>query len=66
MFQLLSVPLQPGLRFFRPPIPARSTTFLTVRLPAKITAATIRACHVPDVSHDWFRLRLSPGGPPTT
>src|SRR4051812_4073675 len=34
MFQPLSEPLQPGFRFFRPPIPAQSTASLAVRLPA--------------------------------
>ena len=33
MSQLLSEPLQLDVRFFRPPIPARSTASLTVRLP---------------------------------
>jgi len=35
MSQPLSGPLPPGIRFFRRPIPAQSTAFLTVRLPAK-------------------------------
>jgi len=34
MFQPLCIPLQDTIRFFRPPIPARSTAFLTVCLPA--------------------------------
>jgi len=33
MFQPLSEPLQPGIRFFQPPIPAQPTAFLAVRLP---------------------------------
>jgi hypothetical protein len=33
MFQPLSGPLQPGIRFFQPPIPAQPTAFLAVRLP---------------------------------
>ena len=37
MFQPLSEPLQPGVRFFQPPIPAQPTAFLAVRLP-KLTA----------------------------
>jgi len=54
MSQPLSVPLQPGIRFFRPPIPAWSTTFLTVRLPAvqrwrPYGLTTFPACHTTDV-----------------
>ena len=33
MFQPLSGPLQPGIRFLQPPIPAQPTAFLAVRLP---------------------------------
>jgi hypothetical protein len=33
MFQLLSIPLQDSLRFFRPPVPAMPSPFLAVRLP---------------------------------
>ena len=33
MLQPLSEPLQPGIRFFQPPIPAQPTASLTVRLP---------------------------------
>ncbi|SOE72227.1 hypothetical protein SAMN05446635_4397 [Burkholderia sp. OK233] len=54
MSQPLSEPLQPGVRFFRPPIPAQSTASLTVRLPAtsgwqpyRLTA--FPACHTTDV-----------------
>ncbi|AUT67274.1 hypothetical protein C2L64_02120 [Paraburkholderia hospita] len=54
MSQPLSGPLQPGLRFFRPPIPARSTAFLTVRLPAIFRRqpyglTTFPACHTTDL-----------------
>jgi hypothetical protein len=52
MSQPLSRPLQPDIRFFRPPIPAQSTASLTVRLPAKRQLATIQAYHVPGMSHD--------------
>ncbi|SOE57998.1 hypothetical protein SAMN05446635_1342 [Burkholderia sp. OK233] len=52
MSQPLSGPLQPDVRFFRPPIPAQSTASLTVRLPAKRQLATIQAYHVPGMSHD--------------
>jgi hypothetical protein len=50
MSQSLSEPLQPGLRFFRPPIPAQSTASLTVRLPAQLRwqpyrLTTFPACH---------------------
>ncbi len=54
MFQPLSEPLQPGVRFFRPPIPAQSTASLTVRLPARLRwqpyrLTTFPACHTTDV-----------------
>jgi len=62
MSQPLSGPLQPDIRFFRPPTPAQSTASLTVRLPAKRQLATIQAYHVPGMSHDWRRFCLSPGG----
>ncbi|KAA1005120.1 hypothetical protein FVF58_30275 [Paraburkholderia panacisoli] len=54
MSQPLSGPLQPGLRFFRPPIPAQSTASLTVRLPARLRwqpyrLTTFPACHTTDL-----------------
>ena len=54
MSQPLSGPLQPGIRFFRPPIPAPSTAFLAVRLPAilhwqRYGLTTFPACHTTDV-----------------
>ncbi len=67
MFQPLSGPLQPGIRFLQPPIPAQPTAFLTVRLPEPYRApAAIRAYHVPYTLQDWVRTRLSAGGPMTT
>ncbi|RQT50361.1 hypothetical protein DF050_19240 [Burkholderia cepacia] len=66
MSQPLSGPLQPDIRFFRPPIPAQSSASLAVRLPAKQRLATIQAYHVPGMSHDRRRFRLSPGGLTTT
>uniref|UniRef100_A0A494G966 Uncharacterized protein n=1 Tax=Solanum lycopersicum TaxID=4081 RepID=A0A494G966_SOLLC len=63
MFQPLSGPLQPGVRFLQPPIPAQPTAFLTVRLPeSNCTPAAIRAYHVPCALHDWVRACLSAGG----
>src|ERR1700754_4129234 len=54
MSQPLSGPLQPGVRFFRHPIPAPPTAFLAVCLPAKrpwqrygLTA--FPACHTTDL-----------------
>jgi hypothetical protein len=54
MSQPLSGPLTPGIRFFRRPIPAQSTAFLTVRLPAnqhrrKYGLTTFPACHMTDL-----------------
>jgi len=54
MFQLLSRPLQPGIRFFRHPVPARPTAFLAVRLPAMFRRqpyglTTFPACHKTDL-----------------
>jgi hypothetical protein len=43
----LSEPLQPGIRFFRHPIPAQPTASLAVRLPVQLLQAAIRAYHVP-------------------
>ena len=37
MFQPLSGPLQPDVRFLQPPIPAQPTAFLAVRLPEPIS-----------------------------
>jgi len=63
MFQPLSGSLQPGVRFFQPPIPAQPTAFLAVRLPEPYCApAAIRAYHVPCALHDWVRACLSAGG----
>ena len=63
MFQPLSGPLQPGVRFLQPPIPAQPTAFLAVRLPeSNCTPAAIRAYHVPCALHDWVRACLSAGG----
>lgn len=50
----LSGPLQPSIRFFRPPIPAPSTAFLAVRLPAilrrqRYGLTAFPACHTTDV-----------------
>jgi hypothetical protein len=47
MSQPLSGPLQPGVRFFRPPIPAQSTASLTVRLPAKLRGQPYRLTAFP-------------------
>lgn len=58
MSQPLSGPLQPSLRFFRTPMPAPPTAFLTVSLPAW---AAIRVFRVPRRSHEWFRFRLFTG-----
>jgi len=67
MFQPLSEPLQPGVRFFQPPIPAQPTAFLAVRLPEPYRApAAIRAYHVPCALHDWVRACLFTGGPMAT
>ncbi|RDK12278.1 hypothetical protein DN412_01670 [Cupriavidus lacunae] len=63
MSQPLSEPLQPGVRFLQPPIPAQPTAFLTVRLPEPYcTPAAIRAYHVPCALQDWVRVRLFTGG----
>jgi len=63
MFQPLSEPLQPGIRFFQPPIPAQPTAFLTVRLPESYsTPAAIRAYHVPHALQDWVRTCLFADG----
>lgn len=63
MSQPLSGPLQPGIRFFQPPIPAQPTAFLAVRLPGPNCApAAIRAYHVPCALHDWVRACLFTGG----
>ena len=50
MSQPLCVPLQDTIRFLRPPIPARSTAFLAVRLPAMLRRqpyglTTFPVCH---------------------
>lgn len=45
MLQPLSRPLQPGIRFFRPPVPAPSLASLTGNLPCSY--GKIRAYHVP-------------------
>ena len=67
MFQSLSGPLQPSIRFFQPPIPAQPTAFLAVRLPEpNCTRAAIRAYHVPHALHDWVRTCLFAGGLTTT
>jgi hypothetical protein len=67
MFQPLSGPLQSGIRFFQPPIPAQPTAFLTVRLPEPDRApAAIRAYHVPHALHDRVRACLFAGGPMAT
>ncbi|SOY85343.1 conserved protein of unknown function [Cupriavidus taiwanensis] len=67
MFQSLSGSLQPGIRFFQPPIPAQPTAFLAVRLPEQnCTRAAIRAYHVPHALHDWVRACLFAGGLTTT
>ncbi|AXK65697.1 hypothetical protein CN645_12245 [Burkholderia sp. IDO3] len=60
MSQPLSAPLQRGIRFFRPPIPARSTAFLAVRLPSVLPRqpyglTTFPACHT---------TGLGPASPP--
>jgi len=44
MLQLLSAPLQVGIRFFRDPLPARPWAFLAVGLPR---GANVRAYPVP-------------------
>ncbi|TCK95557.1 hypothetical protein B0G74_2183 [Paraburkholderia sp. BL9I2N2] len=54
MSQPLSGPLQPGIRFFRPPIPAPSTAFLAVHLPARLRwrrygLTAFPACHTTDL-----------------
>ena len=63
MFQPLSEPLQPGVRFLQPPIPAQPTASLAVRLPEPYcTPAAIRAYHVPYTLHDRVRACLFAGG----
>ncbi|MCT7066683.1 hypothetical protein [Salmonella enterica] len=49
MFQPVSRPLQPGVRFLRTPLPEAPTAFLAVRLPL---LAALRAYPVPHVSQD--------------
>ncbi|TXC86565.1 hypothetical protein FRZ40_02620 [Paraburkholderia azotifigens] len=54
MSQPLSGPLQPGIRFLRPPIPAPPTAFLAVRLPAiprwqRYGLTAFPVCHTTDV-----------------
>lgn len=69
MFQPLSEPLQPGIRFLCDPLPAPPTARL-YSVPA--TRAAIRAYHVPYLSHDWVRTCLFTGSrcsdvsPPST
>ncbi len=41
MFQPLCEPLQPAIRFFRPPIPAQPTVFLTLHLPSQLLLAAL-------------------------
>ena len=68
MSQPLSGPLQPGLRFLRRPLPAQSTAFLTVRLPASLRRqpyrlTTFPACHTTDLGSAYspaVRRRRSP------
>jgi hypothetical protein len=68
MSQPLSGPLQPGLRFFRRPLPAQLTAFLTVRLPASLRRqpyrlTTFPACHTTDLGSAYspaVRRRRSP------
>src|SRR5262245_35906171 len=63
MFQPLSGPLQPDVRFLQPPIPAQPTAFLAVRLPEPYSApAAIRAYHVPCTLQDRVRACLFAGG----
>ncbi|RQN39152.1 hypothetical protein EHZ25_10890 [Paraburkholderia tropica] len=54
MSQPLCIPLQDTFRFLRPPIPAWSTAFLAVRLPAMLRRqlyglTTFPACHTTDL-----------------
>lgn len=54
MFQSLFEPLQPDIRFFRPPIPAPLTASLTVRLPTlprwqRYGLTAFPACHTADL-----------------
>lgn len=54
MSQPLCIPLQDTFRFLRPPIPARSTAFLAVCLPAILRRqpyglTTFPACHTTDL-----------------
>lgn len=46
MFQPLSAPLQSGLRFFRPPLPATLSAHLTVCFPSAETEGELRVYHV--------------------
>ncbi len=55
MFQPLSEPLQPGIRFFYHLMPTWSSVFLAVHLPLLLWAA-IWVFHVPYLSHDWVRV----------
>ena len=67
MFQPLSGPLQPDVRFLQPPIPTQPTAFLAVRLPEPYRApAAIWAYHVPCTLQDRVRACLSTGGLLTT
>ena len=49
MFQPLSEPLQPGVRFFCDPLPTRPTAHLTARLPIRqqYGLTTFLTCHTP-------------------
>jgi len=66
MSQPLCSRLQTAIRFFRPPIPAPPSMDLAIHLANQLRLATIRAYHVPCLSHDRLRSRLSPGGTSTT
>ena len=56
--QLLSTPLQGGLRFFHPPIPAHLSACLAARFPLRETygVAMFRLSH-----NEWGRRALSTG-----
>lgn len=50
MFQPLSEPLQPGIRFFQPPLPALPTASLTVGLPLARRKYGLTEFHFNDTS----------------
>ncbi|MQA38813.1 hypothetical protein GEV02_11665 [Rugamonas sp. FT29W] len=69
-FESLSAPLQNGLRFFHPPLPANSSARLAVHLPSPDNLdgeANYRVYHVPgnaDAIKCFASSRLGPAYPP--